>query len=76
MTIPLEAQLFWIFTFSGSLLAGWWLAVRPASTARQYSVTPLAVLLLVMAVLLCLLILTGTSAHNLAGGVYRTLLRT
>ncbi len=74
--MPSEALLFWIFIFSGSLLAGWWLAMRPASTARQHSVTPVAVLLLVAAVLLCLLILTGTSAHNLAGGAYRTLLRT
>ncbi len=74
--MPSEALLFWIFIFSGSLLASWWLAVRPASTARQNSVTPVAVLILVVAVLLCLLIVTGTSAHNLAGGAYRTLLRT
>lgn len=74
--MPSEALLFWIFIFSGSLLAGWWLAVRPTSTARQDSVTSVAVLILIVAVLLCLLIVTGTSAHNLAGGAYRTLLRT
>lgn len=74
--MPSEALLFWIFIFSGSLLAGWWLAVRPASTARQNSVTPVAVLLLIAVVLLCLLMVTGTSADNLAGGVYRALLRT
>ena len=74
--MPSEALLFWIFIFSGSLLAGWWLAVRPASTARQNSVTPVAVLLLIAVVLLCLLMVTGTSAHHLAGGVYRTLLQT
>ena len=73
--MPLEALLFWIFAFSGSLLAGWWLTMRPASTARRRSSTPTAILLLIMAVLLCLLVLSGTSTGGLRGGIYRTLLR-
>ena len=73
--MPRETLLFWIFVFSGSLLAGWWLTMRPASTARRRSPTPTAVLLLIMAVLLCLLVLSGTSAGGLRGGIYRTLLQ-
>ncbi|MCH7871117.1 MAG: hypothetical protein IID33_05400 [Planctomycetes bacterium] len=72
--MPLETLLFWIFAFSGSLLAGWWLTMRPESTARRHSPTPTAILLLIMAVLLCLLVLSGTSAGGLRGGIYHTLL--
>ncbi len=72
--MPQEAALFWIFVFSGSLLAGWWLTVRPDSTARRGSTTPVAVLILVLAILLSLLIVTGRSAGDLTGGAFRALL--
>ncbi len=73
-----ELLIFWIFIVAGAALAGWWLAVRPGASPRantpRESGTPVALLILVLAVLLCLLAMTGLSADD-ATMVYRTLLK-
>ena len=67
-----EVVVFWTFIFAGSTLAGWWLAVRPSITPRDVA-TPVAFLIVVLAVLLCLLALCGTSPGEFAGGLYQML---
>lgn len=72
-----ELLIFWIFIVAGAALAGWWLAVRPGgtppNTIPRESGTPVALLILVLAVLLCLLAMAGLGGED-ASMVYRTLL--
>jgi uncharacterized membrane protein YedE/YeeE len=73
-----DLLIFWIFIVAGAALAGWWLAVRPGgtpphSTPRE-SGTPVALLILVLAVLLCVLAMAGLSDED-ASMIYRTLLK-
>lgn len=52
--------LFWVLVAAGSTAAGYWLAVRPAGGLREFA-TPVSVLVLILAVLLCMLVITGTT---------------
>jgi len=63
-----EQLAFWTISFAGSIVAGWWLAVRPGATMREIA-TPVTFLIIVMAVLLCLLALTGQDLEGFAGDV-------
>jgi hypothetical protein len=64
-----EQFLFWVLTFSGAVVAGWWLAVRPASSARDLA-TPVSVLVLLLAVLLGFLAITGQDVNTFTSEVY------
>ncbi len=61
--------LFWTLAFAGSILAGWWLAVRPAATTRALA-TPVSVLVLLMAVLLGMLAISGQDFESFTSEVY------
>ncbi len=56
--------LLWVLLIAGSILAAWWLAVRPGASLRNLA-TPVAALIILMAVLLCLLALTGQEPGDL-----------
>ncbi len=58
MTNPL-AHL-WILTIAAAALVAWWLSLRPRASYRGVSGT-MSVLIVLMAVLLCVLALTGQS---------------
>lgn len=64
-----EPTTFWVFAICGAALAGWWLAVRPGPQNRDLA-TPVAFLIVLLAVLLCLLAISDTSANQLAGSIY------
>lgn len=64
-----EQFLFWTLAFSGAIVAGWWLAVRPASSMRDLA-TPVSVLVLVLAALLGFLALTGQDVGSFTSEVY------
>ena len=70
--MPLDVNLFWILIFAGAAFSGWWLTVQPGASVRRDGATPVALLLLILTVLLCMLALTGTSASKFAGGVSYT----
>lgn len=63
-----EKLLFWVVTFTGSVVAGYWLAVRPGSTYRNIA-TPVSALVILMAVLLCLLALSGQDLRSFSHDV-------
>ncbi len=56
--------LFWLIAGAGCVFVGWWLAVRPGATMRAIA-TPVSALVILMAVLLCLLVLTGSDLNDL-----------
>lgn len=61
--------LFWTLTLTGGVAAGWWLAVRPESSFRSVA-TPVSVLTILMAVLLCMLAVTGQDVRSVASDAY------
>ncbi|MGE0479723.1 MAG: hypothetical protein AB7Q17_04550 [Phycisphaerae bacterium] len=61
--------LFWILAFSGCVLSGWWLAIRPGAICRDVG-TPVAFLVILMAVLLCVLALTGQDVTSFLYYIY------
>lgn len=63
--------LFWLAAGTGCVVVAWWLAVRPGASLRTIA-TPVSALVIIMAVLLCLLALTGQDAHDL-GSTMRAL---
>lgn len=58
-----ERILFWAMAFAGSVVGGWWLSARPGAICRDIA-TPIAVLVIIMAVLLALLVLTGQDVND------------
>jgi len=56
--------LFWLVAVTGCIIVAWWLAVRPGASLRTIA-TPASALIIIMAVLLCLLALTGADAEDL-----------
>ena len=69
MDIPSHPLLFWLVTITGAIFAGWWLAVRPGAWMRTIA-TPVSVLVIVMAVLLCMLTATGRDFEGFSRDVY------
>jgi hypothetical protein len=67
--MSVQQFLFWTLAFSGAIVAGWWLAVRPAASPRDLA-TPVSVLLMLLAVLLGILALTGQDIHAYTASVY------
>jgi hypothetical protein len=64
-----NSYLFWVLAFTGSVLAGWWLAVRPAASLRNLA-TPVAAMAVLLAVLLALMGFTGQDVHGFTSSVY------
>jgi hypothetical protein len=56
--------LLWMMLFTGSIVAAWWLTVRPGASLRG-AAAPASALVIVMAVLLCLMALTGQEPEDL-----------
>ena len=48
----------WMLVIAASALSGWWLAVRPRASYRGISAT-MSVLIVLMAILLCVLAVSG-----------------
>lgn len=65
-----DQVVFWLFVFAGAVLAGWWLAMRPGATFRDVA-TPVSFLVLTLAVLLCMLALTGQDIEGFTTDVYQ-----
>lgn len=63
-----ERILFWAMAFAGSVVGGWWLSARPGAICRDIA-TPIAVLIIIMAVLLALLALTGQDVDDYTAGL-------
>ncbi|MDX2198392.1 MAG: hypothetical protein SF069_05405 [Phycisphaerae bacterium] len=61
--------LFWLLAVTGSVVAGWWLSVRPGASMRDMN-TPVAALSIVMALVLAMLAMSG---QNLDGFLADTL---
>ncbi|TWT43852.1 hypothetical protein RAS1_02520 [Phycisphaerae bacterium RAS1] len=61
--------LFWMLTLTGGIAAGWWLTVRPGSSFRAVA-TPVSFLTILMAVLLCLLAVSGQDLQTVASDAY------
>lgn len=60
--------LFWLVASTGAIVASWWLSVRPGSSMKDIQ-TPVSFLVVVMAVLLCLLAVTGQEPSAFAADV-------
>ena len=60
--------LFWLIAGTGCVVVAWWLALRPRAVMRAIA-TPASVLVIVMAVLLCLMALTGTDLSDLCSSM-------
>jgi hypothetical protein len=56
--------LFWTIAAAGTTLCGWWMAARPAALLPRIGV-PVASLVLLLAVLVCLLMLSGGDVGDL-----------
>ena len=65
-----QTIVFWTLAITGAVLAGWWLAVRPANSTRDLA-TPVAVLAVLLAVLLALLGFTGQDVRGFTSSVYQ-----
>ncbi len=63
--MTLDRIVFWMLIGAGAVLAGWWLAVRPASAGRDLA-TPVSFMTIVLAVLLCLLVLSGEDVSGVS----------
>ncbi len=60
---------FWISAGAGAVVAGWWLSVRPGASGRDLA-SPISFLALLLAVLICLLTLTGQDVRGFARSAY------
>ena len=49
---------FWMLVIAATALSGWWLTLRPGASYRGIA-SPVGVLIIVMAVLMCLLAIDG-----------------
>lgn len=67
--MPPLAVTFWVFVVAGATLSAWWLAVRPGTGGSRDAAGTVAVLILVLATLLCLLALTGGPSRVVVGGL-------
>ena len=67
--MPIERFIFWIVAVAATVTAGWWLSIRPGACYRG-AATTVSCLLVVLALLLCMLALTGQDAQGYAAGTY------
>ena len=68
--MPTDRIIFWTLASAGAVVAGWWLAVRPAATLRDIA-TPVSFLTIIVAILLCLLVFTGQDLNGLGADAYQ-----
>jgi O-antigen/teichoic acid export membrane protein len=61
--VTLDAYIYWVLTVLMSMLAGWWLAARPGASMRGIA-TPVSLLILALACLLCVLALKRTDGRT------------
>ena len=65
--------LFWVLAGTVAALAGWWMAARPQALFPRIGV-PVASLVLVLAVLVCLLMLGGQDFDEFIAQVHHSIL--
>ncbi len=59
-----EHLVFWIVSAAGCTLAGWWLSVRPQASYRGIA-APVSGLLILMAITLCMLAVSGQDTRSI-----------
>ena len=67
--MPLERFIFWLVAVAATVVASWWLSIRPGACYRGAAPTA-SFLLVVLALLLCMLALTGQDSHGSSAGAY------
>jgi hypothetical protein len=60
--------VFWLMVISGAVVCAWWLAIRPGPSPRDLA-TPVAGLAMILAAMMAMLALTGSSAEPLINEV-------
>lgn len=67
--MPLERFIFWVVAVAATVVAGWWLSIRPGACYRG-GATTVSFLLVALAILLGMLALTGQDPHGSGAGTY------